>query len=416
MNQYLPFPQRRLYRFFVLAAAFAAGILVERAGRLVAPDQYPPPGAEKAIAPFWETWHLIDRHYVKREAVDDQHMARGAIRGLLASLGDVGHTRYLTPEELEMLNNDLSGQFVGIGIRMSIVKQRPTVVMTMPHSPARSAGLKPGDVLLEVDGTVVMNDTSMERIAELIRGKEGAAVHVRIVRQGQSHPLDFDIRRAKVDVPDVAWSMLPGVAIAHLAIQNFGHEADSQVKAAVEEATKQGAKGLIVDIRGNSGGLKDQAVAVTSEFLKDGNVFLEQDAQGRQKAVPVTAGGSATEIPLCVLIDGGTGSSAEIFAGAIQDHGRGKLIGSTTVGTGTVLQAFSLSDRSAVLLAVAQWLTPNGRQIWHQGITPDIPVAMAPGAGYLLPDPETGLDAAALTKSGDKQLLRALDEIKQQLR
>src|SRR5262249_8523499 len=168
---------------------------------------------------------------------------------------------------------------------------------------------------------------------------------------------------AKVEVPSVSWHMLPGVPVAHLAIESFGDQTDTQVKAAVADARKHGARGLLLDLRGNPGGLKKQAVEVTSEFLKHGIVFIEQDAQGRRQEVPVIAGGVATEIPVVVLTDEGTASSAEIFAGAVQDHKRGKLVGTHTFGTGTVLEPFPLSDGSAVLLAVAEWLTPSGQVI-----------------------------------------------------
>jgi carboxyl-terminal processing protease len=209
--------------------------------------------------------------------------------------------------------------------------------------------------------------------------------------------------------------MLPGTPIAHVAIQEFGSEADRQLRAAIRAARAKGAKGLLLDVRGNPGGLKDQAVAVTSQFLTSGNVFLERDAQGRETAVPVEPGGIAPDIPVCVLIDEGTASSAEIFAGALQDHGRAKLVGTHTFGTGTVLKPFLLSDGSAVLLAVLEWLTPNGRLIWHHGIKPDVEVALSNGTPILLPYEETHMDAAALKRSPDKQLLTALHLLREKV-
>jgi carboxyl-terminal processing protease len=251
-----------------------------------------------------------------------------------------------------------------------------------------------------------------DKIASRIRGAPGTTVHLRVAREGQSEPLDFDISRASLDVPDVSWGLLPGMPIAHIVIQNFGKQAHAQLKAALQEATRRGARALILDVRGNPGGLKDQAVAVTSEFLREGTVFIEQDATGKQNTVPVTPGGTATDIPLCVLIDEGTSSSSEIFAGAIQDHKRGQLVGVHTFGTGTVLMPFTLSDHSAVLLAIAEWLTPNGRKIWHVGISPDVAVVLPVGAAYLRPDQETALDATALARSEDKQLLKAVEILK----
>src|SRR5262249_53324406 len=150
---------------------------------------------------------------------------------------------------------------------------------------------------------------------------------------------------------------------------------------------------------GSPGGLKEQAVLVASEFLKGGNVLLERDAEGQQTPVAVKPGGVARDLPLVVLIDEGTASAAEILAGALQDHKRAKLVGTRTFGTGTVLEPFNLSDGSAVLLAVAEWLTPAGRQIWHKGISPDVEVALPAEATALLPEMEAGLNAAALARS-----------------
>src|SRR5262249_27117558 len=159
------------------------------------------------------------------------------------------------------------------------------------------------------------------------RGPAGSVVHLRLLRKGEASPRELDITRARVEIPDVSWHQLPGGPIAHLAIHSFGERADDQLRQALADIRQQGIKGLVLDVRGNPGGLKEQAVAVTSEFLSGGNVFLEQDARGHRKAVPVKDGGVAPEIPLCLLIDEGTASSAEILAGALQDHRRGELVG-----------------------------------------------------------------------------------------
>ena len=327
------FLRRRLRFVLLLTMAFAAGVLVERSGRFFLPYDYPPPGLQKSFAPFWQTWHLVEKYYVDRKAVDPQHMTQGAITGLLASLGDFGHTTYLTHEELEQMKEGLEGHFDGIGARLGVRKRQPVVEYTFPGSPARTAGLRAGDVLLEVNGKSVAG-LSTERIAALVRGQAGSVVRLRVAREGVARPLDLDITRAKVDVPDVSWHLLPGVPIAHVAIGNFGEQAHAQLLTALNEARAQGAKGLILDVRDNPGGLKDQAVAVTSEFLTEGNVFIEQDAQGNRTPVPVLPGTHAPDIPIVLLIDEGTASSAEIFAGAIQDHHRGELVGTRTFWNG----------------------------------------------------------------------------------
>ncbi|HZU36316.1 MAG TPA: S41 family peptidase, partial [Gemmataceae bacterium] len=293
--------------------------------------------------------------------------------------------------------------------------KRPTIIYTLPHSPARAAGMKPGDVIEEVDGQDVKS-LSLQQLVQHIRGPAGTEVHLKVQRGELPQTVDLHIKRARVDVPDVTWQMLPNVSIAHVAIRNFGEHTDKQLREALEAARKQGAKGVVLDVRGNPGGLKEQAVKVTSEFLKSGEVvFLQKDAKGQTQSIVAEKGGGAADIPLCLLIDEGTASSAEILAGALQDHERGKLIGTRTFGTGTVLGEFRLTDGSAVLLAISEWLTPKGRQIWHQGIAPDIEVALPPDASIVMPETETKLTAEALAHSDDTQLLKAIEVMKKEV-
>lgn len=400
---------------FLLLAGFLFGVMVDRTGMLPGTPPRAPASLGNTFDPFWEAWALVDKHYVDRSAIDPVRMTRGAITGLLASLGDVGHTTYLTPKEVKEVERDLKGKLEGIGATVTIRDRQPTIVQTIPGSPAREAGLHPGDVILKVNDKPVI-DMPLSQVVRMVRGPAGTTVHLRVLRKGSVKPLEFDIKRANVKVPTLAWHTLPGGEIAHLALREFGANADRQLREALGEMRKAGVKGLIMDLRSNPGGLKDQAVAVTSEFLSGGNVFIEQDARGKRTDVAVKPGGQATDLPLCVLIDGGTASSAEIFAGAIQDHGRGKLVGTKTFGTGTVLEPFALSDGSAVLLAVREWFTPDGRQIWHKGIKPDIEVTLPERAAILLPDEETKLTEASFAKTQDKQLLRAFGVMQAQLK
>ena len=392
-------------------STFFAGVVLERTGLLPGSVGPAPPGAGKSFRSFWEAWYLVDKFYVDRDAVDPDKMTYGAIDGMLASLGDVGHTGFLTPDEVEDLERTLQGNFEGIGARMTIRQNQPAVAETFPNSPARQAGLKRGDILLEVDGKPVAG-LPVEKVAALVRGPAGTEVRLRAAREGQAELLDLKITRARVDIPMVSWGMLPGTDVAHVAVREFGGHADEQLKAAIVGARAKGAKGLVVDLRGNPGGLKEQAVKVTSQFLDKGTIFIEQNAQGERTAIGVEPGGTATDLPLAVLIDEGSASSAEIFAGAIQDHKRGRLVGKKTFGTGTVLQQFLLTDRSSVMLAVAQWFTPDGRKIWHQGITPDVEVKLAETSALLSPEEAAELTAAAFAQSRDAQLLRAVEELK----
>ncbi len=393
---------------------FAAGLLAGWSGLLPNPISRQPAGVEGTFKPFWEAWHLVDDYYVDRQAVNARHMTDGAISGMLDSLGDTGHTTYLTPDEAHRMDEDIKGQMVGIGIRLGERQGRPTVVAVLPDTPAQKGGVRPGNVLLQVDGKDI-KDRSPSQIVALVTGPANTEVKLTVSRTGESQPVTLTLTRAQIQVPDVSWHMLQGRPMAHLAILQFGEKADAQLREALEQAPKEGARGLVIDVRLNPGGLKNQAVAVSSEFLKDGNVFIEQDASGKRTPVAVKAGGVAPDIPIVVLIDEGTASSAEIFAGAIQDHGRGRLVGTKTFGTGTVLQPFELSDHSAVLLAVAEWLTPNGRRIWHEGIKPDVSVPLPPGA-LILPDESGRMSQAELDKSSDKQLIKAIELLGEQLK
>jgi carboxyl-terminal processing protease len=405
------FPRSRTSPFLpilCLVCGLGLGILLDRTGWLPGSGGNEPPGLETTFKPFWEAWSLVEKHYVDRKAIDPKLMTQWSIRGMLASLGDTGHTTYLSPEEVAKLAKDLHGELEGIGAVLTVRDKRPTIAQTLPDSPARKAGLKAGDVFLAVDGKPVA-DESPERVAALVRGKAGTKVKLLLARPGQSEPVEIEVTRGKITVPEVTWHRLPGMPIAHVGIRAFTEHTDEQLKKAIKEIREAKLTALIIDVRANPGGLKEQAVAVTSEFLKSGVVFLEQDASGKRTEVPVKPGGEVTDLPLVVLVDGGTASSAEIFAGAIQDHGRGKLVGTHTFGTGTVLRPFELSDGSAVLLAVAEWLTPKGRQFWHKGLPPDIEVRLPAGASLLLPGDEDELTETALARSRDTQLLKAIE-------
>jgi carboxyl-terminal processing protease len=394
----------------LLVVVFTAGVLSERAGLI--PGSTP----RGEFATFWEAWKIIHNHYVDRAHIKNEDLIRGAITGMVDALGDIGHTTYLTPEDVKRMEDNLNGELEGIGATVGIRKHRPTIVQTMPDSPARAAGLKPGDVLLKVDGKDV-DSLPLDQIVQRVRGKAGTEVELTVLREGSSKPPNITVTRARVQVPQVAWHMLPGVPVAHIALQEFGNHAAEEMKKALAGAREEGAQALIIDVRNDPGGLKEQAVAVTSEFLAKGDVvFIEQDAHGNQTKVLVEATDhAAAGLPVCVLIDEGTASSAEIFAGALQDYGRARLVGTRTFGTGTVLEPFELSDGSALLLAVAQWLTPKGRKIWHEGIQPDVEVELPLDAATLHPEEEANLDAARLKRSEDKQLLKALELLQEQI-
>lgn len=400
--------QKSLAVSLALLTAFAAGVWGERSGWLPGSVRQESAEMRSAFAAFWQSWNLVREHYVERDAIQPERMTRGAIEGMLSALGDTGHTAYLPPEDLHLMQEALAGRLEGIGARLTLRNNRPTVVSTLAGSPADKAGLLPGDVLSAVEGNEVTG-LPLSRVLELLRGPLNSVVHLEVHREGHARPIDFSIVRSEITINDVTWQMLPAdEPIAHIVIHKFGHEADQQLHEVLRQARRQSARGLIVDVRGNPGGLKNKAVAVTSEFLASGTVFIEKDARGNIRPVTVKPDGIATDLPLVVLIDEGTASSAEIFAAAIQDHERGQLVGTRTFGTGTILQPFVLPDGGALLLGVSQWLTPSGRQVWHRGIKPDVEVALAAEAAIVQPEANTQMTSATLSQSTDAQFLKAI--------
>jgi carboxyl-terminal processing protease len=203
--------------------------------------------------------------------------------------------------------------------------------------------------------------------------------------------------------------MAPGTKTAVLRLEQFSSGATPKLKAALEELKSAGADRLIFDLRGDPGGYVNEAVAIASQFIASGNVYIERNAQGQEKATPVTPGGLAVDLPLVVLVDQGTASAAEIVSGAIQDAGRALVVGEKTFGTGTVLGEFPLSDGSALRIGTVEWLTPKGRVIWHAGIAPDVVVARPAGVAPVVPDDLRSMSAADLKALKDPQLKKALE-------
>jgi carboxyl-terminal processing protease len=372
-----------------------------------APDTIPP-DAESNFRLMAQAWNTIQRVYVDRNAIKPQLMTYGAISGMVDALGDTGHSRFLTPEVLKQERGETRGKFEGIGAEVQMKNGQLVIVAPIDGSPAQQAGLKPGDIILKVDDQDV-SGLPLDQAVERILGPAGTRVKLTILNPKTTTTRDLTLIRASITVQNVTWHRLPDTTVVHLRIATFSKGVTENLRKALFTIEKEGITGLILDLRNNPGGLYDEAVSTASQFLKSGNVLLEKNALGKVRPVPVRSGGAATALPLVVLINGGTSSGAEIVAGALQDAHRAKLVGEKTFGTGTVLETFSLSDGSALMLAIEEWLTPAGQVIWHRGISPGVVVPLPPGVTVLIPANEKGLTAEKLRESGDAQLLRALD-------
>ena len=360
-----------------------------------------------------EAWNTIQKFYVNRTAVKPQPMTYGAISGMVDSLGDTGHSRFLTPEMVKQERNFSKGKLEGIGAEVQKKNNQVVIVAPLDDSPAQRAGLKPGDIILKVNGEDV-SGLPLEQAVSRILGPPGSTVRLTILNPNTGRTVEVALVRARITLHSVDWERLPGTRVAHVRIIAFSNGVTKDLRKALMKIQQEELTGLILDLRNNPGGLLDEAVATASQFLRNGNVMLEKNAVGGVTPVSVREGGVALSIPMVTLINGGTSSGAEIVAGALQDAHRARLVGEKTFGTGTVLEPLSLSDGSALMLATQEWLTPAGRVIWHQGISPDVLVSLSPDVTPLIPKTERGITGAQLLASGDEQLLRALDLLKQQ--
>jgi carboxyl-terminal processing protease len=355
-----------------------------------------------------EAWRTIQDNYVDANSLDDRELTYGAIRGLTEAVGDENHTSFLTAEEAKAMDQSLSGTFVGIGVQVGEDDDGgPVINSIIPNTPAEESELRRGDRIVEVDGWKTADQT-IDEIVSRVRGPEGEPVTLTIARDGVG---DFEVTiiRRKFDLPLVTWAMVPGTDVAMIRLEQFATGATKGIQDAVADATEAGATSLVLDLRGNPGGYVNEAIGVTSQFVGDGIVYQSIDASGKTEKIPVEAGGVATEIPLVVLADGSSASSAEILTGAVQDAKRGTVVGEKTFGTGTVLGRFDLSDGSSMRIGVERWITRDGRPIWREGLEPDIKVELADDAVPLLPDDVRELTPAELAAATDAQLLRALE-------
>jgi carboxyl-terminal processing protease len=306
-----------------------------------------------------------------------QHMTWGAIRGALTTLDDP-HTTFLEPQPRRREKEDLSGRFGGIGAAVSQDEEGRIVLDPMPDLPAEKAGIQKGDILLQVDDTELTPEMTVDQVVSLIRGEIGTVVRLTLRREGQAEPIVFEIERQEIPSDSVEWRMLeeaPGVG--YIRIMLFSSRTAKELDKALAELKSRGATQLIVDLRGNGGGLFDSAIDVTSRFLADGAVVYQVEKDSQEQAFNARPGSGVETRPVVLLVDGGTASASEIVAGALQDRGRAALVGQKTYGKGSVQQVFDLSDGSSVHITASKWLTPNRRQIDGYGLAPDVEVPIS---------------------------------------
>lgn len=323
---------------------------------------------------FWDVFETLPDKYIDKSAVDGQKFLYGAISGMVRSLGDP-YTAFLDPKQNEAVKDELSGSYEGIGIQIGFNEDKRLVVIApIFGTPADSAGISAKDLILKIDDRDTF-DLTLPEAVDLIRGPAGTKVKLLLSREGVDKSFEKEIERAQINIKsvEVNYSQTSRGEVAVIKVSRFGEKTDREWDLAVSEVAVKNIKGIVVDMRNNPGGLLDSSIHVASEFMK-GTIVKEQFSDGRIVGRSHDHEGKLLKTPLVVIVNSGSASASEIFAGAIKDARRAKIVGEKTFGKGTVQEPVELSGGSALHVTVAKWLTPNGKSIDGDGISPDIAV------------------------------------------
>jgi carboxyl-terminal processing protease len=381
-------------RFLILAVLLV--LVIDAA--LIVPILLPKPSETAGLEAVEEAWRVIINNYVDKGELDLRKLSNGAIRGMLEALGDP-YSAYFDAEESKVVKDiNIEGSYGGIGAVVGIRDGQLVVIAPIEDTPAKRAGIKAGDRILEIDGESTEGMSLTEAVYK-IQGEPGTQVTLKVLHIDGQEPVILVITREKIEVDTVFFEVLEN-NIAYIQITFFSERTSDEIVAALEEVLAQNVAGIILDLRDNPGGPVDSAVKVASQFLNEGIVLYAVDSDGEKQVWSVETGGLATDLPLVVLVNGGSASASEVIAGALQDYGRASLIGVKTFGKGSINILKELSDGSAIYLTIGRWFTPNGRQIEGQGLTPHIVVE------------RTEQD---IEQGKDPQLDRAIEYIKSQL-
>lgn len=315
-----------------------------------------------------EAWNLIFNNYVEKEKLISDNLSESAIRGMLDAINDP-YTSYLNPQDFELSRSSFQGELEGIGAQVGVREGKLVIIAPLPDTPAERAGIRAGDTILAIDGQPASELSPGTAILK-IRGPKGTKVALQVLHEEETVPVDIEITRDVITVTSVRFEMVDGMA--YISIRSFAEETGQEIGKIIPELSKQGATGIILDLRGNPGGLLNTVTDVASYFLHEGVVVKVKDNQGQMTEYEVKPTGEVTDLPMVVLVDDASASGSEVLGGALQDYKRAILAGSTTFGKGSVNQFFPLSDGSGLYLTIARWYTPLGRPIEGVGLEPDV--------------------------------------------
>lgn len=362
--------------------------------------------------PIWQVadaWDIIHDEYVDPDHLDDAALVHGAIAGMADAVGDTDHTYFLSPAEAAEYALYDAGRYVGIGVEFRSNAEPNAITSVAPGSPAEVNGLRVGDAVVSVDGDPATEADGFA-VLDNIPGARYTTVVLGIMRRGMSGIEIVSAVRDEVNVRPVRWSWIPGIKVALVELQAFSDGVTDELAATIHSVERAGAIGMILDLRGNPGGLLDEAVSVAGLFLPgETPVVILEDRAGDRTTRSTAPESSPTRLPLVLLVDGDSASSSEILMGALLDAGRAEAVGTTTFGTGTSTVAYSFEDGSELHLGIERWLAPNGRSAWHIGLEPDVTVPMGADDAHASVDEIASARWAADALASDPQLRRAID-------
>ncbi len=374
--------------FFVAIFAslvFLSGYSVGKAGFVAELANFPrvhitriTPVKDLDFALFWKVWDTINNSYYDKSKVKKGDMVYGAIRGMVASLGDP-YTLFLTPSDNKVSNEDLQGNFSGVGIQIGFKGTQLVVIAPLPESPAEKAGVKAGDLIMGIKDTskgvdIGTANINLQEAVQHIRGQKGTKVTLTLMREGSDKPIVVDLVREQINVPSVTLKYTgKNNEIAHLSILKFGAETPGEWQKSVNEIAAKGdsIKGIVLDLRNNPGGYLQDAVDIAGEFLEANSVAVIQATVDTQIPLKTDREGRFINAKVVVLVNGGSASASEILAGALRDNKKIKLIGEKTFGKGTIQEPQELDGGAGLHITIAKWLTPNGTWVHDKGLEPD---------------------------------------------
>lgn len=374
--------------------------------------------AYRNIATFTRVLEQIRAHYVDKDKVTYDLLIEGAIRGMMESLDEF--SQYMDQEQYEEMQDDTKGQFGGLGIVISVKDNALTIVSPMEDTPGFRAGLLSDDRIMAIDG-VSCEGISLSEAVKLLRGEPGTKVSLKVMRPKTQEVREYELERAEIKVASVKDTELMEGGIGYIRVTQFNEPTAAALQEALEKLQGQGMQALILDLRNNPGGLLRSAIDVSQKFLPSRQVVVSTQGRKEIDQQLFRAGGKTRllDVPMAVLVNGGSASASEIVAGALQDHKRAVLIGEKTFGKGSVQSILPLDEGTALRLTTAKYYTPSNRMIHQQGIEPDILVPMSPDTWRSLmmqrarrENPQAYADEADEPVLQDVQLDRAVSVLK----